>query len=96
MSFIIRLIEKGVFMLFELIFSILNLFVTAFFSLLPDFNLPSDFLSNVNAVAQYIGYLNVFVSLDLIVSIIALTIVRDNITFVKNILIGLWKLLPFT
>lgn len=83
-------------MLFDLIFSILNLFVSGLFAFLPDMNLPNELIYDINAVAYYMGFLNVFVSLNLCAMIVSLTIVRDNISYIKDILISLWKLLPFT
>lgn len=75
----------------SLVFIILNLFI----SLIPEFNLNVDIAGYISTLSNFVGYIDTFISLDVIVLCISLILIVDNFSFLFKLLSWLWEKIPF-
>lgn len=82
-------------MLIEWLFSLVMLIVNLFISLIPDLSALNSLFGYLSYVTNMLGYINVFVDISVILTILSIVFIRDNFIFFKNIFFGILKLIPF-
>lgn len=78
-------------MLLNLIIMVLNLII----SLIPDINIDFNISGYIAPLANVFGYIDSFVSLNVIVFCISLILIVDNYTLIFRIVNWLWNKIPF-
>lgn len=78
-------------MLLNLIIMILNLIL----SLIPSLEFNLDLSSYISPLANLVGYVDTFVSVDVIVFCISVILIVDNWTLIFKLINWLWQKIPF-
>lgn len=78
-------------LLMSLIIMILNLIV----SLIPNIDFDLDLISYIQPLANLAGYIDTFVSLDVILFSISLILIVDNYSLLFRVINWLWNKIPF-
>ena len=77
--------------LLGIILMLLNLVV----SLIPNFEVSYDIVSYITPLANFFGYIDSFVSVNVILMCITLVILVDNYALVFRVINWLWQKIPF-
>lgn len=78
-------------MLLNLIIMVLNLII----SLIPDITFDFNIGGYIAPLANFFGYVDSFVSLNVIVFCISLILLVDNYTLIFRLINWLWEKIPF-
>lgn len=78
-------------MLLNLIIMVLNLII----SLIPDINIEFNLSGYIAPLANFFGYIDSFVSLNVILFCISLILIVDNYTLIFRLINWLWNKIPF-
>lgn len=82
-------------MLIEWLFSLIMAIVNLFLSLIPDLSSLNSLFGHLSVVTDMLGYIDVFIDLSVVLTILSIVFIRDNFIFFKNIFFGILKLIPF-
>lgn len=83
-------------MILDMVFNVFYFLFNMFVSLIPTINIDLDLSSYVVPVADAIGYIDTFVSLNVLALSIGTIILVNNFTFIIRLIMKLWQMLPFT
>jgi hypothetical protein len=82
-------------MLLELLFKVTFGVITFVINLIPTFDVSLDFSSLLAPVGTVISYLDMFVSIPTILTILSVVFIRDNFSFLKNVILMIYDKIPF-
>lgn len=82
-------------MIIELLFNLLFGFITMIINFIPTFNFNFSIDGVLSPLFSIFQYLNLFVDVSVLLGIITIAIIRDNFTFIKNILVAIVNKIPF-
>lgn len=78
-------------LILSLIIMILNLVV----SLIPNIDFSIDLVSYIEPLANLTGYIDTFISIDVITFCISLILIVDNYSLIFRVVNWLWNKIPF-
>ncbi|MBO1137591.1 hypothetical protein [Enterococcus faecalis] len=81
-------------MILELLFNLLFGLVNFLINLIPNFDISID-LSWISGLSVVYQYLDMFVDVNIIVTIISIVLIRDNFVLLKNIFVAIIDKIPF-
>lgn len=82
-------------MIWNFIIDFYNVMWAWFVNQIPDVDLQLDLGGFVAPMANAIGYMDTFISLDVVVACIVAVLIADNWALVVRLAIRIWELLPF-
>ena len=82
-------------MIINLIFSALIGLMSMLLNLIPDLSLSFDLSPYIDTVSTYIGYVDMFISVDVVLFCITSIIVVDNFGFLVRVISFIWSKIPF-
>ncbi|MBO0468434.1 hypothetical protein JZO73_12935 [Enterococcus plantarum] len=82
-------------MLLELLFKLTFGIIGFIINLIPNFEIDLNFTGLLAPVGEALGYLDMFVSVNVILTILGIVFLRDNFVFLKNIILMIYDKIPF-
>lgn len=82
-------------MIITLILSVILMILNLIVSIIPTFEFNIDIAGYISPLANFVGYIDTLVSLDVIVFCISLILLVDNYALIFRVFNWLWQKIPF-
>lgn len=82
-------------MLVVFLFDLFYKFTVMLINMIPDFDVPNNLINLLAPVANFVGYIDTFISLPVLLSCMAFILLVDNWNLIVRILMQLWEMIPF-